>query len=193
MTTRLEILLSQIDPARTMDEANRRIDEALNSFQRPMGTLTKWEDFRKCILRFHQHAEGKILGLVRPFSGDDKFDWGRCIGTLMKAFGKNGEKTAMQLVCTNVEGGLYRVLCEAGRALAEDYAENWVAGLVWNYWNSLSLAEKLAAPDEYITRFRHVLPSDLIEGNAGRIRAEFPRVLIEHPKLIQRLREASRR
>lgn len=193
MSTRLEIVLAQIDPARTMDEANRRIDEALNSFQRPMGTLTKWEDFRKCILRFHQHAEGRILGLSQPFSGDDDFDWGRCIGTLMKAFGKNGEKAAMELARTGVQAGTYHVLREIGKAMAENYAENWIAGLVWNYWNSLSLAEKLAAPDEYVRRFRDVLPSEFTEGNAGRIRANFPGVLIEHPRLVQRLREAGRR
>jgi hypothetical protein len=193
MATRLESLLDKIAPARTSEEAGRRAEEALNSFRHPMGILADWEDFRKCVLRFHQHAEGKILGLVRPFTGDDDFDWGRCIGTLINAFGKNGEKTAMELARTGVEGGIHKVLREVAKTLAVGYAENWVACLVWNYWNSLSVAEKLAVPDEYLKRFAHLLSSGLTEGNAGLLRANFPRVLIEHPRMLQRYREIGRR
>jgi len=193
MNGKLGALLERIDPGRTLDEAARKMDIALNSFPVPTGPLVRWEDFRRCVLEFYRHTERKILGISESLGGSDDFHWGRCLGYLMKAFGKNGEKAAFELARTGVEGGLNRVLREMARAISEEYGENWVAGQVWNYWNSLSVAEKLAAPDDYLRQFGHLLPTELTEGSAGRIRANFPQYLMEHPGLVRGLRDGARR
>ena len=193
MITKLEALLECIDPGRTLDEAGRGMDIALNSFSVPAAPLVRWEDFQRCVLRFFRHAEQKILGVGTPFGGSDEFHWGRCLGLLMKAFGRNGEKAAFELTRTGVEGGINRVLREMARAMSEDYGKNWVETQIWNYWNSLSMAEKLAAPDDYLRQFGHVIPSEMAECSAGRIRANFPKFLIEHPGLVRRLRDVARR
>jgi len=192
MISKLGALLERIDPGRTLDEAARGVDIALNSFSVPAEPLVRWEDFQRCVLRFFRHAEQKILGIDTALSGNDEFHWGRCLGLLMKAFGRNGEKAAFELTRTGVEGGLNHVLREMARAMSEGYGETWVETQVWNYWNSLSIAERLSAPDEYLRQFGHLLPTELTEGSAGRIRANFPRFLMEHPGLIRRLREVAR-
>ena len=192
MNGKLATLLERIDPRRTLDDADRRINDALNSFPTPAGVLTRWEDFQTCVARFHRHAEQKILGVNEPICGDDAFDWGRCLGTLIKAFGKSGEKAAFELARTGVEGGIYRVLREIAKVLAEQYAESWIAGQVWNYWNSLSVEEQLTAPDQYLRQFGNLIPSELSEGSAGRIRANFPKVLQEHPRVLERMRKVVR-
>jgi hypothetical protein len=193
MNGRLEAMLERIDPARTLEDSARRADLALNSFPVPPGPLVRWEDFRRCVLEFYRHTERKILGIGESLSGSDDFHWGRCLGYLMKAFGKNGEKAAFELARTGVEGGLNRVLREMARAISEEYGENWIAGQVWNYWNSLSIAEKLTAPDDYLRQFGHLLPTEMTEGSAGRIRANFPKYLMEHPGLVRGLRDGARR
>jgi hypothetical protein len=193
MNGKLATLLERIDPRRTLDDADRRIDDAINSFPIPTGVLTRWEDFQRCVVHFHRHAEQKILGISAPIAGSDEFHWGRCLGMLMKAFGRNGEKAAFELTRTGVEGGINRVLREMARAMSEDYGKNWVETQIWNYWNSLSMAEKLAAPDDYLRQFGHVIPSEMAECSAGRIRANFPKFLIEHPGLVRRLRDVARR
>ena len=192
MNTKLGGLLDRIDPGRTLDEAAQGVDNALNSFSVPAGPLVRWEDFQRCVLRFFRHAEQKILGISTPLSENDEFHWGRCLGLLMKAFGRNGEKAAFELTRTGVEGGLNHVLREMARAMSEGYQETWVETQVWNYWNSLSTAEKLAAPVEYLRHFGHLLPTELTESSAARIRGNFPRFLMEHPGLIRRVREVAR-
>lgn len=192
MENRLASLLERIDPRLTLDDADRRSDEALNSFSWPSPRITEWPKFQQCLMRFHRHVETRMIGAGKPFSGADSFDWGRCIGTLLKAFGKNGDKVAFELARTGTEGGLHRVLRDVTTTLVHEYAENWVACLVWNYWNGLSIDEQLAAPGEYLRQYGHLLPSELTEGKAGRVQADFPRVLQEHPRLIRRLRAIGR-
>lgn len=192
MPGKLDALLDRIDPERTLEEADRCVDTALNTFQIPSGVISRWEDFRACLLRFHRHAEQKILGITDPLPGNEQFHWGRCLGALHKAFGSNGEKAAFEIARTGVEGGLRHVLREVARVMSGGYSDEWIAGWVSNYWNSLSPAEKRGAPDEYLRQFGHLLPNELTEASAARIRADFPRFLIEHPTLVRRLREAAR-
>ncbi|GAG41001.1 unnamed protein product, partial [marine sediment metagenome] len=120
------------------------------------------------------------------------FDWGRALSILTKAYGPNGEKAAFEMARTGTEGGLYRVLRETAQTMAAEYAENEVGARINNYWNDLSTDERLAAPDEYLRRFGHLLPSELTEGGAWRVRANFSKVLQEHSRLIQRLSRIGR-
>ncbi|MBC8218657.1 MAG: hypothetical protein H8E73_09345, partial [Planctomycetes bacterium] len=52
--------------------------------------------------------------------------------------------------------------------------------------------QKFNVSSEYITKYGRFLPSELTEGSAARIRANFPKVLEKHPRLIQRIRLAVR-
>ncbi len=192
MASRLEQLLDSLDPDRTLNEVARRADEAINTFPSPGSQITDWDEFFRCLARFHQHLDARILRLREEVRGAEEFYRGRCVHLLTQAFGPRGDKAAFEMARTGAEGGLYAVLKRVAQAVVGQYAENELGARVGHYWNELSTEEKLAAPDEYLRRYGHLLPSELTEGGAGRIRADFPKVLREHPRIIQRLRQIGR-
>ena len=51
--------------------------------------------------------------------------------------------------------------------------------------------EKFEVMGEYISKHGHLLPSELTEGSAVRIKMNFIKVLEEHPRLIKKLRKMS--
>lgn len=93
---------------------------------------------------------------------------------------------------TGKEGGLYRVLKTVADQMAEEYAQNEISGRIYDYWNRLTTDEQVAATDEYINKYGHLLPAELTEGSAARLKANFPKVLEEHPKIIRRMRRVGR-
>jgi len=187
-------LLDSIDPRQTLEATERRVDDAINSFPERRSQIAKWEEFRGYLIRFLRHVEVHVLRLRggHPCAMDVDFDWGRCSPALLHAFGANGEKAAFEMARTGNGGGLYSVLKRMARELAEQYSEAEIAAKVCHYWDGLSVGERLAASDEYLSQYGHLLPSELTEGSAGRIRANLPAVLREHPRMIARLRRVGR-
>jgi hypothetical protein len=72
--------------------------------------------------------------------------------------------------------------------LIKDYAGNEIGGKIAIFWEALSTDEKVGACKEYLDKYGHLLPSELISGSAARILANFPKVLEEHPNVVKRLR-----
>jgi len=187
MATKLENLLSKIDPSRTYDDVLARIDRAFNSFPIPQGTITSYEDYENVMALYYRHIEKNTLRLGPGAPDDKKFYWGRCIKLIEKAYSPNGYHTAYTLSRTGKEGGLYQVLKKIADLMAEEYTQNQINTEIYMYWDSLSVDEKLAASDEYLGKYGHLLPNEMTEGNAPRIKAFFVKVLEEHPKLIRRM------
>jgi len=192
MPSKLEQLLNSIHPAKTSEQLNMRADEALNTFEFDSALITDWNQFRLCLTRFLNHGEQKMLLLRRQCSGGTNFDWGRCCQILMRVYGPNGEKTAFEIARTGNEGGLYAVVRKIALSMAERFIDNEINAKVNTYWNNLSVEEKLNASQEYLDKFGHLLPSELTEGSAARIRAGLPKVLREHHRLIERLGRVGR-
>jgi len=133
-----------------------------------------------------------VLRLRSDVPDNEGFYRALCSNLLDKAFGPSGSKAAFEMVRTGKEGGLYQVLKTVADLLAEKYAQNEVFARISHYWESLTLDEKLAAPDEYLSKYEHLLPPELTEGSAARLRANFPKVLEEHPKMIRQMRRIGR-
>jgi len=192
MSSKLEQLLDSIHPAKTSEQLSMRADDAINTFEFESVLITHWDQFRLCLIRFLHHGEQKMLSLRRRCSGGDDFDWGRCCQILMRAYGSNGEKAAFEMARTGNEGGLYAVIRKTALTMAERYLDTEINARVNTYWDSLSVEEKLNASQEYLEKFGHLLPSELTEASAARIRAGFPKVLREHHRLIERLGRVGR-
>lgn len=187
--TKLDQLLSSIVPERTFEQVAGRVDEAINSFLPGSKQIDRYDEFVTHAICFCRLVEATVLRLRdgAPSASPD-LDRGRFMHVFSRAYGAQGLKTAFEIVRTGNEGGLYAVLRKLGEVLAGQYAENEIAARIWSYWNGLSMAEKLAAPDEYLSKYGHLLPSEITEGCAGRVRANLPKVLQEHPRLMRRLR-----
>ena len=193
MDARLDRLLQDIDPERTILEMERLADQALNTFDYPGACVHNWEEFKECTTRFFRHADAKLLNLEGRMPSNPAIEWGRTCRLLMKEFGStDGDKTAALVSMHGIEGGLLRVLKAIAYGLAAEYAENAVRARISAYWNRLSNEEKWAATDEYLAKFGHLLPTDVTEGGAARLRAFFPQFLAKHPFLTKRLRSVGR-
>ena len=192
MKTKLDRLLESIDPARTLDQVSARVDEALNSFRVKSGIIEDWEGFRTVLTEFFRHVENIVLRIRPPFFPNPDFDWVRCCKLLLKEYGANGEKAAFEMARTGTEQGLYGVLKTVATRMVDDYAGNEIAARVSKFWETLSTDEKLAASQEYLVKFGHLLPSELTSGSAARIRVNFPKVLEEHTSIVKNLRNIGR-
>ena len=188
MPTKLDQLLESIHPDRLNNGIDSRIDDAINRFPLASVCITQWGEFEDLCGEFLGYLENRVLGLPADFQRNRALDIAQAWRKFQKLYGPNGEKAAFQMARTGVEGGLLAVLRDLARAMAEQYAQNEISTKVYRYWNSLSLEEKLAAPDEYLEKHGHLLPSDITEGSAARLRAYFPKFLQEHPRLMQKLR-----
>ena len=191
-TSRLDQLLARIHPTRTMEEINRRADEAFNDFPQASSQMGTWDAFRSNLVCFLHHVEHRLLRLARPVSGGMDFDWGRCCQLLMRAYGSNGEKTSFEMARTGNEGGLMAVQKAMAQMLVEQYMHNEISALISTFWNNLSVNERLAATEEYLAKYGHLLPSELTEGSAARVKGNFLKVLEDHVGLMQRLAQIGR-
>ena len=191
--TNLDKLLESIDPAQTLDQVSARIDDALNSFLTESGIIKDWDEFRKLVTTFFRHIENYVLRIHTFRSPDPDIDWGRCCRLLIKKYGINGEKAAFEMVRTGTQGGLYKVLKEIAEQMTEEYAGNEISARISHFWNALSTDEQIEIIEEYIDKYGHLLPSELTERSAARIKVNFPKVLNEHPRLVKRMRNVGRR
>jgi len=191
MRTKLDELLDLIRPQRVIEETFNRANEAINTFPIRVAQIRDWDGFCSCMVAFLRHVDGRTLRLRGPV-GDDEFLWLRCAQILHRIYGTSGEKTAFEMARTGNEGGLRKVLTAVAMHLAEEYSRSEIAGRVSAYWENLSVAEQLDATSEYLAKYGHLLPWELTEGTAARLRGNFPKVLEEHPRMLQRLGRVGR-
>ena len=190
MRTKLDRLLETLDPAKNLDQVSARVDIAMNSFRVESYLITQWKDFKEVMARFYSHAESNILMIIPPRKPHYDIDWGRTCRLLIQEYGPAGEKAAFEMVRTGKEGGLYAVLKTIARKMINEYSGNEIKARISRFWDDLSVDERFAACNEYVKKYGHLLPDEITEKNAVRIKANFMKVLEEHPRLIQRLRNS---
>jgi len=189
MSTKLEQLLARIDPEATLDSTAALADNAMNTFSFSSGRITDKKEFENYLTDFFCHVDSNVLGVSKSFnSANRNFQWGRCRVILSHIYGHNGENTAFDMARTGKAGGLYVVLRTMALRMAEEYAENQILARISDYWKKLTLDEQLSVTDEYLEKYGHLLPSELTEGSAARIRANFPKLLAQHPEIIRKIR-----
>lgn len=188
MQTKLDKLLSFISPEKTITETYNRANHAINTFHMNSAQISDWDEFRYCMGKFLQHVEAYILCLREPINVSWDYSWSRCAQLLVRVYKSSGEKTAFEMARTGNEGGLYSVLKAVAMRIADECSQNEISAKVCTYLNSLSVDEKFSACSEYISKYGYLLPSEITESNAIRIRANFQKVLENHPRLILKFR-----
>jgi len=192
MSTRLDRLLESIDPSRTLDKVSTDVDRAINTFTMGRATIEKWDEYEKFLADFSQHIERAVLKMGHGAPNYHDLYWSRCSDILNKEFGPSGFKVAFEMVRTGKDGGLYRILKTIADQMAMDYAQNEISARVDDYWSQLSIDEQLAATDEYLKKYEHLLPSEFKGENAPLLKMHFPEVLKGHPKVIRSTRRIGR-
>ena len=191
MPTKLDELLFSIDPGRTIEKTQASADEAINSFSAP-AMIDQWDSFHECVAQFLCHIEAIVLHLPKPMNNSLDHYRGRGLHLLRSLYGPNGEKAAFEMARTGNEGGLFALLKAVALGMAEEYAEAEVTARIMDCWNGLTVDGQFLITDEYLAKYSHLLPSELTDGSAARIRANFPKVLAQHPKILQKTRRLGR-
>lgn len=192
MKTKLCKLIDSINPAHSLDRISNLVDNAVNSFRVRRGAVQSREEFETILINFFCHIENVVLKINPQRLPHPDIDWGRCTNMLRKEYGPNGDITAFEIAKSGTEGGLYSVLKAVARHMADEYAGNYIGSYINDFWDALSVDEKLAVSKEYLDKYGHLIPSELMEGGAVRVRAFFWKVLEEHPKIVQKLRNVNR-
>jgi len=193
MTTKLESFLQSIDPARNMEEVSRRVDQALNSYRMGKGIIHNWDEFKLLVSKFCSHIESVVLRMPHAIFFNPDIYWGRCCRIFMKEYGGSaGERAAFEIARTGTEAGLLSILRLVGKRMGEEYARQEISARISHFYGGLTADEKLAVCEEYLEKYGHLLPSELTEAGAVRLKANFTKVLEEHPHLMMRLREIGR-
>ncbi len=189
MATKLDRLLEQIDPSRTIDIVEQRINQALAGYFQSGNTVSTWDEYRECLAEFMRQARNAALR-ASPTAGQNiDMNFHEAITLLRRNYPGNTEQIIFDIMQTGAEGGVYGVFRSLSAALAEQYAQNEIDGHVMDFWNNLSTEEKIAVPDEYIEKYKDILPAEVINGSAIRLRASFWKVLQDHPRMIKRIRD----
>ncbi len=186
--TRLDDLLLSIDPGKTLEETRRRADEALDSFDSPKGMIENWEEFRDFMARLHCHLTGAILRAKSPLALNLEMDWHGCRQILKRAYGLSGDKAAFEMARTGNQGGLYAVMKTLAQGLAEELADTEIRAHIAAYLNGLTSEEEIDATEEYVAKHGSLLPSEITEKSAIRVKCSFAEVLQQHPRLLAKTR-----
>ena len=192
MSSKLERLLAEIDPAQIYDRTFARANTAVNRFEMHLAQITDWNEFTRQMAEFFIHIESNVLNVSDSVYGDLDFHWGRCLHLLGRIYGTNGEKAAFEMARTGNEGGRYAVFKAVALRLAEEHTENEIAARVSDFLAKLSVDELWAEIDDYLQGYGHLLPAEMTEGGAVRIRVNFSKVLAQHPKIVRQTRNIGR-
>lgn len=192
MSKSLDTILEQIDPARTVDETERRATDAFISFSVPKVRLDTFAEFQGTVSRFVRQVENAILGSSASFPVNEKMDFYHAHRLLKKKYGNDGEKVACNMAMRGVDGGLNRVLRVLLDQLVAEYSLREIESRIGVWWNGLSIKEKLAVSDEYVAKYGYLWPADVVDGGAPRLRAYFPKFLAKHPLLTRNMRQTIR-
>jgi hypothetical protein len=154
--------------------------------------IEDWDQFEKCLVDFHQLLVRHLFNLDEVIPAWRALAANQASQCLRDEYGPSGKKAAFDMARTGNEGGLYKVLQVIAKRMAEGYADNEIGARVTEYLNSLTVDERLRAAEEYVDKYGHLLPSEVTEASAVRIKMNLQKVLEHHPRLIKNLRRAGR-
>jgi hypothetical protein len=186
----LDRLLKRIDPETILKQTAKQIDNAIITFKLNRAVTENWNEFETCLAEFYCHLGNASFKKNRQTHQDMDYDRSRRL--LLEEYGPNGEKIAFEMAQTGNDGGLYAVLKTIAARLANYYSRNQVRYLVDEFWNNLSYDERITAAKKYREKYGDLIPPKYTEGSIEYLTSQLPKILEEHPGMIQRLRRVGR-
>jgi len=186
----LDRLLKRIDPSANLEQRAKQIDKAVNSFRLNKASTENWNDFETCLAEFYCHLEN--LSLNKNRRAHPEMDYDRSRRLLLEEYGPNGEKIAFEMAQTGIDGGLYVVLKTIAGRLTNYHSQNEAQYLIDEFWNNLSYDERIAAAKKYREKYGHLIPANYTEGSIEYLTSQLPKILEQHPAIIQRMRRVGR-
>ncbi len=190
-------LLKKIDPSKTIDLYQSRLDEAINSFDVPRPEFENYESLQDYLGEYLWHSECLLGDYGDRLRNDKKmmdYNKGFCTAIFDKHYGGYFRKTTLDMANTGVQGGLRQLLKEINDYVFDKWVESSIAAPVSDFVNRQmkDLEEYKKTVDEYAGLYGHLLPPKMIEDDNWRLYAEFYEVLKRHPYMIKQMREIGR-
>ncbi len=188
MASRLEQLLDSIAPYRTLDGVGRKIDDVLNTLVLPAATINSATELRALLVEAWRHVHGRVWGLHGALPEiDSSHEWAWCQRVLNAVYGgQEGWRSALELARTGVDGGLYGVVKAFLQKAAEQYLGKIIEAGIDSLWRQLSFEEQVAVTREYMSEYGSLLPASVADRSSVDLVLGFPRLLREHPRILQR-------
>ena len=180
MATKLERLLEQIDPKNSIDDIEKRVNHAVATYRYAKNTVDSWEECEPCLAQMFQHLQSSLFRFPEELAYD------QAMNLLNKEYSRF--QTVFDIMLSSAEGGIKTILRALARLMVEHYSRRHVSNRVIDYWNGLSVEEKMAAPEEYLNLYSDVLPQD--SRDKIRLKAYFDQVLKEHPFMLKKIRDS---
>jgi len=174
------------------DEALRVVDQGFNTAPAIPALIEDWEAYRQWLAVFYCHIECALLGIRAGRPPDIDMDVHRCCLRLNRRLGESALKAGFEIARTGNEGGMQKLLRQIAVGMAQEWVEKQIALSVTMYWAGSSAEELLRDCDSYLGGYGHLLPSELTEGSAARIRVDFRKVLRQHPWMMRQMRTVGR-
>lgn len=189
MLTRLERFEHSLGPQLTLDGIDREVDATLNRLALSRAIVESATELRTVLLDVWRDFHGHIWGCNASLPVIDAGrEWEWCRDILDAAYGKpDGWRTALDLASTGIQAGLYGVAVRFVRKSAEQYLDRLIQTGVKVLWQSLSCVEQQAMIKEYLQKYGSYLPPSLAQASFTELWVHFPRMLTEHPRLLQRM------
>jgi hypothetical protein len=142
--------------------------------------LERPEDLERVLAEFHRKAQNLYLMQNRDI--DYSHDYSMAVNALIREIGPNAFINAFQMIVTQGNAGLYKILTAVANGLAKHWARIGVNVLVSQYLETLkSYDEKMEASEEYLSKYSHILPERFQGVGAF---ADFQHILEIHPYVI---------
>ncbi len=189
MSTRLERFEHSLGPQLTLDGIEREVDATLNRLALPRPIVSSATELRSVLLEVWRDFHGHIWGCGASLPAIDAGrEWEWCCEILDAAYRKPASwQTALDLARTGIQGGLYGVAVKFLQKAAEQYLDQLIQTSVKILWQGLSCAEQRAMIEEYLQKYRSLLPPSLAQAGFAELWVHFPRILTEHPRMLQRM------
>jgi hypothetical protein len=189
-----DAMINKLDPSKNMEIAARLADKAFDSYDCDKAQITSRDEFEDRITIFFHHLN-TYLHRTAPIDEND-LHWmlkGEAFKALREMYGEHGFDIALNRSKTGLDGGFYKVLKDMAFHVAEEAYSSVIQSVVATFMQSVFPAEeRQAAAREYVRRFGHLLPDNLVEDNGFTISLNLEEFLLNHPKLIKRARDAGR-
>jgi len=191
--TKLDVLLQKIDPdGLDMHKMASRVDRALDGFHVKWAQVQNRDDFRECIAAFVFRVKVSPVASLWLAGTAQIHWWESGSGLLAEAYGPNGADRAYYLAAGGDNGGIHGVLRKLGTAILRHDTEAHVGRCIRDYWEQLSVVERLNAPEEYLAKWGGILPLSLRGRHGPPIGARFPEILTKHPDWLRSMRSGLR-
>lgn len=191
MPTKLEALLEKIDYKNLIGASENELNRILSSYRREKNIVDNYEEFEECLIDFTSKLMNAFFHFTHPVEHPSSIMFTNALEYLKKEYPNNTKFTVYDIMHSGAEGGVYKILKVIKDQMIDDTFSKGINNFVNEYLRSLNYESRDAAVKEYLEKYSDILPQNYKDDPMS-VLIHFDRVLIEHPRMVKRIRELNK-